>query len=124
VFSPLDTEKSGEFSEDEIHLIQLFADQSAIMIENARLYTSVIREKNFRKAIEESIISGISVINVDGRVTYVNPGFCRMIGYSRAELMDTTIPFVYWPSEEVDGSRKFISQQWIMFTPTRVWKSD
>lgn len=101
-----DTEKSGEFSEDEIHLIQLFADQSAIMIENARLYTSVIREKNFRKAIEESIISGISVINVDGRVTYVNPGFCRMIGYSRAELMDTTIPFVYWPSEEVDRLTK------------------
>lgn len=101
-----DTEKSGDFSEDEIHLMQLFADQCAIMIENARLYTSVIREKNFRKAIEESIISGISVINMDGHVTYVNPGFCRMVGYSRTELMDTTIPFSFWPSEEKDHLTK------------------
>jgi diguanylate cyclase (GGDEF)-like protein/PAS domain S-box-containing protein len=95
-----DTEKSGEFSEDEIHLMQLYADQSAIMIENARLYTSVIREKNFRKAIEESIMSGISVIDLEGRITYVNPSFCRMIGYSNSELLGSTPPFIYWPAEE------------------------
>jgi diguanylate cyclase (GGDEF)-like protein/PAS domain S-box-containing protein len=97
-----DTQKSGDFSEDEIHLMQLFADQSGIMIENARLYTSVIREKNFRKAIEESNMSGISVIDVEGRITYVNPGFCRMVGYSTAELMGTAPPFAYWPPEEND----------------------
>lgn len=97
-----DTEKSGGFSEDEIHLMQLYADQSAIMIENARLYTSVIREKNFRKAIEESIISGISVIDLDGRITYVNPSFCQMIDYSSSELLGSTPPFVYWPAEEKD----------------------
>jgi diguanylate cyclase (GGDEF)-like protein/PAS domain S-box-containing protein len=95
-----DTEKSGEFTEEEIHLMQLFADLSAIMIENARLYTSVIREKNFRKAIEESIMSGISVIDLDGRITYVNPGFCRMLGYSSPELMGNTPPFIFWPPEE------------------------
>ncbi len=97
-----DTQKSNAFSEDETHLMQLFADQSAIMIENARLYASVIREKNFRKAIEESNLSGISVFDLEGRITYINPGFCRMIGFSDSELIGSTPPFVYWPPEEIE----------------------
>ncbi|HEX7555048.1 MAG TPA: PAS domain S-box protein [Leptolinea sp.] len=95
-----DTEKSGSFNDDEIHLMQLFADQTAIVIENARLYASVSREKNFRKAIEESIISGIFVIDLDGRITYVNPGFCRMLGYSSLELLGTTLPYIFWLPED------------------------
>lgn len=34
----IDTEQSGSFSEDEVHLLSLFADQAAIAIENAQLY--------------------------------------------------------------------------------------
>ncbi len=104
-----DTGKSGTFSEDETHLVQLFADQTAILIENARLYASVTREKNFRKAVEESIMSGISVIDLDGRITYINPAFCHMIGYSSKELQGNKLPFAYWPSEEVDRLTKLYS---------------
>jgi diguanylate cyclase (GGDEF)-like protein/PAS domain S-box-containing protein len=101
-----DTEISGSYSQDDIHLMQLFADQTSIMLENARLYASVIREKNFRKAIEESNMSGISVIDLEGKITYTNPGFCKMIGYSSAELQGKTLPFPFWPPEEVDRLNK------------------
>jgi CheY-like chemotaxis protein len=67
VLSVSDPEQIGQFTEDEIRLLQLFADQAAIVLENARLYTSVTREKNFRKVIEESIPSGISVIDLEGK---------------------------------------------------------
>lgn len=97
-----DTDKGGAYTENEAHIIQLFADQTAILIENARLYTSVTREKNFRKAVEESIMSGISVIDLDGRITYINPAFCRMIGFSNEELLGNKLPFAYWPSEETE----------------------
>ncbi len=98
-----DMVSSGAFSEDDTHLVQLFADQTAILIENARLYTSVMREKNFRKAVEESVMSGISVNDLDGQITYINPAFCRMIGFSNKELQGRKPPFAYWPSDEVEN---------------------
>lgn len=97
-----DTDKTGPFTEEEIHLMQLFADQTAIIVDNARLYASVIREKNFRKAIEESIMSGISVIGLNGRITYTNPGFCRMLGYTSTELQGIAFPFPFWPPEDIE----------------------
>jgi diguanylate cyclase (GGDEF)-like protein/PAS domain S-box-containing protein len=103
VLNICDTQRSGKYTEDEINLMQLFADQTSIMIENARLYASVIREKNFRKAIEESVMSGISIVDLDGRIVYTNPGFCRMVGYSSDELFGIHEPFPFLPLE--NGSR-------------------
>ncbi len=100
VLNIYDSEVSGKFEEDEINLMRLFADQTAIMVENARLYGSVIREKNFRKAIEESIMSGISIIDLQGKIVYTNPGFCRMVGYSAVELAGSVEPFPFWSPEE------------------------
>jgi len=106
VLNVYDTEVSGHFCDDEINLMRLFADLTAIMLENARLYGSVIREKNFRKAIEESIISGISIIDLNGRIVYTNPGFCRMVGFSASELAGSIEPFPFWPPEEVGRLEK------------------
>src|ERR1041385_1646730 len=59
-------------------------------------------EHAFRQAIETSIPSGISVVNLDGRQTYVNPAFCEMVGWTEAELIGAKPPFVYWPPEDVE----------------------
>src|SRR5204863_5512868 len=55
----------------------------------------------FRETIEASIPSGISVVDLHGRQTYVNPGFCAMVGWREAELIGAKPPFVYWPPEDV-----------------------
>jgi two-component system sensor histidine kinase UhpB len=60
-------------------------------------------EHAFRQAIENSIPSGISVVNLDGRQTYVNPAFCEMVGWSESELIGTRPPFAYWPAEDMDN---------------------
>src|SRR5206468_11776519 len=39
-------------------------------------------EHAFREAIENSVPAGISVVNLDGYQTYVNPAFCKMVGWS------------------------------------------
>ncbi|HWD92907.1 MAG TPA: PAS domain S-box protein [Verrucomicrobiae bacterium] len=59
-------------------------------------------EHAFRSAIENSIPSGIVVLNLDGKLTYVNPAFCEMVGWSESELIGTKAPFAYWPEEEVE----------------------
>jgi PAS domain S-box-containing protein len=57
-------------------------------------------EHTFRKTIEASIPSGIAVISLDRRQSYVNPGFCAMVGWSEAELVGAKPPFLYWPDED------------------------
>jgi two-component system, NarL family, sensor histidine kinase UhpB len=59
-------------------------------------------EQTFRAAIEASIPSGIAVVDLVGRQTYVNPAFCRMVGWTKTELLDRRPPFEYWPPEERD----------------------
>jgi two-component system sensor histidine kinase UhpB len=59
-------------------------------------------EHSFRSAIENSIPSGIVVLNLDGKLTYVNPAFCEMVGWNESELIGTKAPFAYWPEEEAE----------------------
>ena len=51
-----------------------------------------------RTAMENSITIGMRAWAQDGRVLYVNDAFCRMVGYSAAELLGRRAPMPYWPS--------------------------
>jgi two-component system sensor histidine kinase DctS len=39
-------------------------------------------------------------VDLEGRLVYVNPAFCNMVGYPAAELIGTVPPRPYWPPEE------------------------
>lgn len=56
-------------------------------------------ESAFRKAMEDSVLTGLRVIDLTGRIVYVNSAFCRMVGWSEDELVGMTAPFPYWPQE-------------------------
>ncbi len=60
-------------------------------------------EHAFREAIENSVPSGIAVVDLEGTQTYVNPAFCAMVGWREAELVGAKPPFAYWPREEVES---------------------
>jgi PAS domain S-box-containing protein len=57
-------------------------------------------EYALRKSIEESLMVGIAAVDREGRQSYVNPSFCRMVGWSKEELLGAKPPFVYWAPEE------------------------
>lgn len=68
------------------------------------------KEAAFRKGIEESLLCGIAAVDLENRQTYVNPAFCRMVGWSEEELLGMRAPFVYWPPEEQERiAREFRS---------------
>ena len=56
-------------------------------------------EYAFRKAMEESLITGLRAIDLSGKIIYVNPAFCRMTGWSPEELVGARAPFPYWPRD-------------------------
>jgi PAS domain S-box-containing protein len=63
---------------------------------------ALISETNFRRAMENSMLTGMRALDMQGRITYVNPAFCQMTGWSDAELVGHTAPFPYWPDEDRD----------------------
>jgi len=54
----------------------------------------------FRKAMEDSVITGLRARDLQGRITYVNPAFCEMVGFSADELVAAGLGEApYWPTE-------------------------
>ena len=64
-----------------------------------------------RKAMENSLITGLRARDMDGRVSYVNPAFCQMVGFSAEEILATggeseqSAP-PYWPPEFIEEYRR------------------
>lgn len=56
----------------------------------------------FRKAMEDSLVTGLRARDLEGRITYVNPAFCQMVDRTADELLESGMPFPYWPPEMVD----------------------
>jgi PAS domain S-box-containing protein len=88
------------FSAKQIALLENFADQAAIAIENARLFEAekqrslalaqanrdlAEREAKIRRLVDANII-GIFIWEMEGRIIEANEAFLRMIGYDRADL--------------------------------------
>lgn len=55
----------------------------------------------FRKAMEDSLSTGLRARDLEGRLTYVNPAFCAMVGYPPEALLGVQVP-PYWPPEKLD----------------------
>ena len=56
----------------------------------------------FRKAMEDSLVTGLRARDLQGRITYVNPAFCQMVGFEASELIGHSLPAPYWPPEFID----------------------
>ena len=55
----------------------------------------------FRKAMEDSLVTGLRARDLQGRITYVNPAFCQMVGFEPETLLGKSAPMPYWPPEMV-----------------------
>lgn len=62
-------------------------------------------EHAFRKAMEDSVQTGLRARDLEGRITYVNPAFCAMLGWNAEELIGRKPPMPYWVDEEIDATR-------------------
>jgi PAS domain S-box-containing protein len=50
--------------------------------------------------MENSMLTGMRALDMQGRITYVNAAFCQMTGWSEGELVGRTPPFPYWPEAD------------------------
>ncbi|QEI09188.1 PAS domain S-box protein [Pigmentiphaga aceris] len=79
---------------------------------------ALIAETSFRRAMENSMLTGMRVIDMEGKITYVNPAFCRMIGWDESDLLGRSPPYPYWPPDQHDIQKRLMDILLSGSTPT------
>jgi PAS domain S-box-containing protein len=72
---------------------------------------ALVAETNFRRAMENSILTGMRAMDLKGRITYVNAAFCQMTGWTEEELVGREPPFPYWPDEDRETLEQKLNQE-------------
>jgi PAS domain S-box-containing protein len=86
--------RTGIFSESDRDLLLGFADQAAVAIENARLFSSLKRSlaevtelKNLMDDVFASIVSGVITADVQDQITLCNRAAASILGRTAAEIV-------------------------------------
>ncbi len=79
----------GVFSSNDRSLLSSFANQAAIAVRNARLYTEISREKQRIDAMLDSAADGILILNPDYTIERTNAAFAHMYGLSQDQLQNS-----------------------------------
>ena len=56
----------------------------------------LLTETAFRRSMEESLTVGLRAKDHEGRILFVNPAFCKLVGWEAAELIGRPPPMPYW----------------------------
>jgi len=70
----------ASFSEEDVRLLSILARQAAAVIANAQLYIEITEEKQRLEATLKSILSGIVVVGVNGRISILNDAAQALLG--------------------------------------------
>ena len=73
--------KTGVFNEKDKRLLEAFAAQACVALENAKLFDQVESMRNYLHDMIESLSNGIVTVDEDGIIKTVNSSFCKMILY-------------------------------------------
>jgi len=76
-----------------------------------RAQDALVQETAFRRAMEDSMLTGMRALDLQGRITYVNPAFCKMTGWREQDLVGKTAPFPYWPEEDVELLKQRLGEE-------------
>ena len=86
-----------------IALVAVLAMLSKDTRRRVRVERDLAEALAFRKAMENSLVTGLRARDMEGRITYVNSAFCAMVGFTAEELLGQSGPAPYWPPELADA---------------------
>ncbi len=95
-----DYHQADAYTSDQLELLTTIAGQAAIALENARLFAQTQQELSERKLAEKELLKlklgfersndAIFITDPEGKITYVNPGFTKVYGYTSVEAIGST----------------------------------
>jgi len=86
-FACVHDDPARKFQPDDLRLLNLFAPQAAVAIENARLYTAAQRQKQYFEDLVLNNPVAIVVLDTAHDIVSCNPAFVRLYGYEQYEVV-------------------------------------
>jgi PAS domain S-box-containing protein len=80
-------DSSRQFGQADLRLLNMFAPQAAVAIENARLFAAAQRQKQYFEDVVLNNPVAIVTLDPDHVVVTCNPAFEALYGYSQAEVV-------------------------------------
>jgi PAS domain S-box-containing protein len=81
------------------------------MRRRSQIQGELVQETHFRRAMENSMLTGMRALDLEGRITYVNAAFSQMSGFSEAELIGRKPPYPFWPPDRIDENNRLLQQE-------------
>ncbi len=78
--------------------------------ERKQTETALAAETGYRRAMENSMLTGMRAFDLHGRITHVNRAFCQMLGREPEELIGAVAPYPYWPPAHVERNRAILER--------------
>ena len=72
---------------------------------------ALVQETAFRRAMENSMLTGMRAMDLQGRITYVNSAFCSITGWREEDLIGRLAPFPYWPEEDFEQLKAHLTDE-------------
>ena len=81
------------------------------MRRRGQIQGELVQETNFRRAMENSMPTGMRAMDREGRVTYVNAAFSQMTGFATSEMVGRLPPYPYWPPDRIEENGRLLQQE-------------
>ncbi len=81
------------------------------MRRRGQIQGALVQETNFRRAMENSMPTGMRAMDLEGRITYVNAAFCQMTGLGNDELVGAMPPYPHWPPDRLEENARLLKQE-------------
>ncbi len=82
-----DADVARRFGVGDLRLVNLFAPQAAVAIENAQLFTTARRQKQYFEELVRNNPVAIVTLNSEHDVVACNPAFEKLYGYVQSEVL-------------------------------------
>ena len=73
------------------HTVAQVLENKRLSDENERYRRQLEKSENRYRTITENIAEGVFTVNEDENITYTNQAFCRMTGFSQAEILQKNL---------------------------------
>jgi PAS domain S-box-containing protein len=81
------SDPNREFGDEDLRLLELFAPEAAIAIENARLFTEAQHQRQYFAQLVQNSPVAIVTLDLEHRVVSCNPAFEKLYGYQEGDIV-------------------------------------
>ncbi|MEJ2678135.1 MAG: response regulator, partial [Gemmatimonadota bacterium] len=101
------SDPSRQFGEEDLQLLELFAPQAAIAIENARLFAA--SQRYYKDLV---LNNPVAIVNTDlqGTITACNPAFEELFGYAESEVIGRNLDALVTTEDQLVEAASYTEQ--------------